>query len=85
MLHIAVVANNFQHGKNYIEYKFKDKIERIIHSTCTYILKNGDIIHNCHDSIDPSPYKGMVFDAFVIAEGYESLADIIKYRTMRGY
>lgn len=84
MLKIAVIANTFQEGQRFIEFKFKNRIEKISHTKGIYYLPNGDEIHICYDyNNDPAKYKGMVYDAFIVHPTYQSLLDVIKERTVR--
>ncbi len=75
MLRIACISNTFRDGKGFIEYKFRDKIEEIRHTTNIYKLKNGDIIENCYGEQDR--YN------FIIHPLYQTLFDVIKQRTAR--
>ena len=83
MLKIAVVGNTHQDVKKFVEYKFKDRIEFIHHSTATYTLRNGDTLYLCYDEQSRNMYNSMAFDAFIVIPLYQSLLDVIMYRTMR--
>lgn len=83
MLKIAFVARNYKSGVNHINYKFRDKIEKVNITEGIWILKNGDEIHLCYNNERPDTYKSFEFDALCIAPDYESLEDVIKYRVMR--
>lgn len=85
MLVIAVVGNSFQHCQRFVEYKFKDKIEKVQRTTGTYTLKNGDQLELCYSEQDRDRYKSVVYDAFIIVPEYESLLDTIIHRTMRPF
>lgn len=83
MLKIAVVGNNYDECKRFIQWKFHDKIDQVNVTKGQYILKNGDTLYMCFDEISRTRYNSMTFDAFVVSENYLSLLDIIQHRTSR--
>lgn len=83
MLRIAAIGNSYPHVKRFVEYKFKDKIDKIIGSHSLYILKNGDEVHLCYDEQSKNRYLSMMYDAFVVAPKYVSLLDVIRSRCER--
>lgn len=81
MLKIAVVGENYTEGKKFIEWKFREKIEKINHAKSVWTLKNGDEIHLCYG--DPNLAKSFDFDAYLVSPNYQTLEDIVRYRCSR--
>lgn len=83
MLKIAVVGNTYKDTINYIKYKFQDRIEIFNSVTGVHTLKNGDEIHLCYGEENKDRYKSMIFDAFIVIPQYQTLLDVIRFRTER--
>jgi hypothetical protein len=69
MLKIAVIANTYRQGKQFIEYKFRGKIESVDNVNQTWILTNKDTVHLCYGDDNMNQ-----FDAFVIEPSYTTLS-----------
>ena len=81
MLKIAVVGNSYQEAKSFVEYKFGERISQHHATTSRYTLTNGDELYLCYG--EPDMYNSVVFDAFILTPRYETLFDVIRYRTAR--
>lgn len=80
MLRIAVIGT-YQGAKRFIEYKFREQIEKQMLAKGTYVLKNGDELIILHG--DAAQAKSYDFDAFIVTPSYESLEGVVRYRCAR--
>ena len=83
MLSIAVVANNFNDAKMFVQQKFKDKIESYNAAFGFFTLLNGDRLYLCYGENEKDKYTSFEYDAFIVHPRYTTLLDVIKHRSER--
>lgn len=77
MLRVAVVADTYHQGRQFILAKFSRMAYKYNEAKSEWVLNNGDIIQLCYIS-NKSAYRGMEFDAMIDISTRESaLAEYI--------
>lgn len=85
MIKIAVLADNFREGQDFIETKFEGQIVAQNQMKQLWFVAKGEVqLELFVSTASKDIMKSADFDAFIISPFYESHEDVLKRRCHRG-